>query len=179
MSRLPVIVAQGGIGPAGRTSGFHAARRLVIDALDGGTAASTLASLSRLTGIPAEEHQALLDATLIRKLDGTLFNADEVLRHKAMTTKRASEMLLPRRSLPSPLPAGWLVHDTDNKTVVRVIVPEEQSLLVPETFSLPVHAAGQLPTGFHPEKRYPARSHPRGLAMTVYGGVQCCAFSGY
>ncbi len=169
MSRLPLIVAQGGIGPAGRTSGFHAYKRMVIDALEGAEAQSTLASLSRLTGLSVDDPEALLDATLVRKLDGTLFDADKVLRHKAMTTKGTSTVVLSRRQLPTPVPARWQVEDTEDKTQVKVTMPADQAMLVPEYFSLPVHAAGQLPTGFHPEKLYPSRNHPRGLAMTVYG----------
>ena len=169
MSRLPVIVAQGGISSAGRTSGFHAYRRLVIDALDESLKASTFTSLSRLTGLAAADRQALLDATLIRKLDGSLFDADAIVNHRLMVTRGTSEIVLPRRQLPIPLPAGWTVTDTENRIEVRVSMPEGQSLLLPETLVLPVHAAGQLPTGFKPEKLYPSRNHPRGLAMTIYG----------
>ncbi len=178
MSRLPLIVAQGGIGPAGRTSGFHAYKRMVLDSLDSRESMQTLTSLSRLTGISADERQALLDATLIRKLDGSLFDADAVLRHKAMSLKGASTMLLSRRQLPDPLPAGWQVADTEDKALVQVSVPADQTMLIPETFALPVHAAGQLPTGFHPEKLYPSRNHPRGLAMTVYGASDAISSMG-
>ncbi len=169
MFRLPVIVAQGGINAAGRTSGFHGYRRLVLDALSESSVASTLQSLSSLTGIAVTERQALLDATLIRKLNSNLFDADAVISHRAMTLRERSEILLPRRQMPATLPAGWQVTDTDDRLTVKVSLPAEQTLLVPDLLSLPVHAAGQLPTGFDPEDLYPSRSHPRGLAMSVYG----------
>ncbi|CAM3506924.1 beta-ketoacyl synthase [Parendozoicomonas haliclonae] len=178
MSRLPVIVAQGGIGPAGRTSGFHAYRRLVFDALSAPQASSTLASLSRLTGLAADNADALLASTLVRKLDGSLFDADAVLNHRALTAQGTAELLLSRRQLPSPLPAGWVVNETADRKIVKVTMPAGQALLVPETISLPVHAAGQLPTGFKPEALYPARSHPRGLAMTVYGASDAISSMG-
>ncbi|WP_281648320.1 beta-ketoacyl synthase [Parendozoicomonas sp. Alg238-R29] len=176
--RLPLIVAQGGIGPAGRTSGFHAYRRMVIEILESGEAMATLNSLSRLTGIAVEDRAALLNATLIRKLDGTLFDADAVTRHKAMTTKGRSEMLLSRKQLPTPVPTSWQVTATEDKALVKVVIPEGQPLLVPESFSLPVHAAGQLPTGLHPEKLYASRNHPRGLAMTIYGASDALSSMG-
>ena len=177
-SRLPLIVAQGGIGPAGRTSGFHAYRRLVLDRIDSADAMATLNSLSRLTGLAVDDREALLNATLVRKLDGSLFDADAVLRHKAMSTKGTSEMLLSRKQLPTPVPASWQVTDTEDKALVKVIIPEGQPLLVPETFGLPVHAAGQLPTGFRPEKLYASRNHPRGLAMTIYGASDAVSSMG-
>ncbi len=169
MFRLPVIVAQGGINAAGRTSGFHGYRRLVLDALGESSVTATLQSLSSLTGIPVTERQALLDATLIRKLNTNLFDADAVLSHRSMMVRERSEILVARRQLPATLPVGWQVTDTADKLTVKVSLPAEQTLLVPDLLALPVHAAGQLPTGFNPEDLYPSRSHPRGLAMSVYG----------
>jgi acetoacetyl-[acyl-carrier protein] synthase len=41
-------------------------------------------------------------------------------------------------------------------------------VMVKDSFVSPVNTAGQLPTGFAPEKLYPSRNHPRGLQMTLY-----------
>lgn len=178
MSRLPVIVAQGGINAAGRTSGFHAYRRMVIDALNKPLKDSTFRSLAQLTGMDVNDHRALLDATLIRKLENSLFDADAVPGHRLMTSKGHSEMVIARRQLPSPLPAGWQVFDTEDRLTVKVSMPAGQEWLLPETLALPVHAAGQLPTGFEPEWLYPSRSHPRGLAMTIYGASDAVSSMG-
>ncbi|WP_211824035.1 beta-ketoacyl synthase [Kistimonas asteriae] len=168
MSRLPVIVAQGGIGPAGRTSGFNAYCRLVFEALGQTQATHTLSSLAALTGGNPADQQGLLDATLIRKLDGTLFDPDHTPLHNLLKVQDGSQLVLRRRQLPKVLPAGWQVTELDSDRVL-VSLGSEQSLLVPATQPSPVYAAGQLPTGFHPETLYQSRNHPRGLAMTVYG----------
>ncbi len=168
MSRLPVIVAQGGIGPAGRTSGFNAYCRLVFEALGQEQADHTLSSLAALTGGDSIDQQRLLDDTLIRKLDGTLFDPDHTPLQNLLKVQDGSQLILRRRQLPKDLPSGWQVTELDSDRVL-VNFGSEQSLLVPATQPSPVYAAGQLPTGFHPEKLYQSRNHPRGLAMTVYG----------
>jgi acetoacetyl-[acyl-carrier protein] synthase len=50
---------------------------------------------------------------------------------------------------------------------VRLDGPAE--ILLPAERRSEVHAAGQLPSGFDPGALYPARNHPRGLQMTIFG----------
>lgn len=168
MSGLPVIVAQGGIGPAGRTSGFNACCRLVLEALEQRQADHTLISLAALTGRDSADQERLLDGTLIRKLDGTLFDPDHTPVHNLLKVQDGSQLVFRRCQLPGDLPPEWQVTGLDSDRV-RVNLDNEQLLLVPATRPSPVYAAGQLPTGFHPERLYQSRHHPRGLAMTVYG----------
>lgn len=168
MSRLPVIVAQGGIGPAGRTSGFNAYCRLVFEALGEESVQHTLTSLSALTGKNLGDRQGLLDTTLIRKLDGTLFDPDHTPLNNSLNVQDGSQFILRRCHMPKNLPANWVVTELDSDRI-QVSLSSEQSLLLPATQPSLVYAAGQLPTGFHPETLYQSRSHPRGLAMTIYG----------
>ncbi|MCY4473081.1 MAG: beta-ketoacyl synthase [Kistimonas sp.] len=178
MSRLPLVVAQGGISSAGRTSSFNAYRRLVLDAMEPGVAQQTLASLASLTGLPVEDGQALLSGSLVRELDESVFSAEAKMVHRALSAQEGVDVLLARQQLPDPLPPGWQLTETRNPELVRVLLPSGQPFLVPETRGIPVRAFGQLPSGFQPEKLYPSRHHPRGLAMTVYGASDAISAMG-
>ena len=95
MANLPVIVAFGGINPAGRASGHHAYRRMVVDVLDDEKRDSTWTNLAALTGKLSKVDNQWLDAvgqpvelgsaisalipeltqsTLIRKLEDNIFD---------------------------------------------------------------------------------------------------------
>jgi acetoacetyl-[acyl-carrier protein] synthase len=50
MARLPIITGFGGINAAGRSSGHHGYRRMVIDALPSAQVQATYHSLAALTG---------------------------------------------------------------------------------------------------------------------------------
>lgn len=178
MSRLPLVVAQGGISSAGRTSSFHAYRRLVLDAMDKAAEQETLASLACLTGQTKEDRQSLLAATLIRELDESVFSAEAQVVHRRLSAREGADLLLARHQLPPSLPSGWQQVATTDPEVVRVVLPPGQNLLVPEHSSVPVRSFGQLPSGFEPEKLYPSRHHPRGLAMTVYGASDAVSAMG-
>ena len=52
---------------------------------------------------------------------------------------------------------------------VEVTVEGDLDVMLNDTRSSRVLAAGQLPTGFNPESLYQSRSHPRGLQLTVFG----------
>ena len=103
MANLPVIVAFGGINPAGRASGHNAYRRMVVDVLDDEKRDSTWTSLAALTGKLSKVENQWLDAagqpvelgsaisalipeltqsTLIRKLDDNLFDPSRLLFHR-------------------------------------------------------------------------------------------------
>ena len=175
MSRLPVIVGIGGINPAGRSSGHHGYRRLVIDNLGTEMADDTwqsLAGLMQLSGpLTAEQKGFIRQHTLVRKLENNLFEPNAILVHKnARLNPSASEPMtfaLKRNQLPDSIPPGWQVTSLDN---VNVLVTADQHLdiLFPDSRASRVNSGGQLPTGFNPETLYQSRNHPRGLQLTVY-----------
>ena len=178
MSRLPVIVAQGGVSPAGRTSGFHGYRRLVLESLDSQSQEETLAALRALRNLPGESsREDILSATLIRKLENNLFDSSAIAMHQAIAAEAGSEIILSGRRLPSPLPDQWQLEKlADGRVKVRIT--GTQQLMVPSTRSSQVSVAGQLPGGFAPEKLYQSRHHPRSLAMTVFGASDAISSAG-
>ena len=194
MSHLPVIVSFGGISPAGRSSFHYGYRRLVFSALSHADRERTLQNLAVLTGqirqesgvwLDASNHpvdlqlylqakrQSLLDGTLIRKLESTLFDPARLLVQNPVTLEAPSadgtlEFTLPVRKLPAVMPDDWQLLDNDGKTC-RIRTHNGLDVLVRDYYKCPVNTAGQLPTGFTPDALYPSRSHPRGLQMTIFG----------
>lgn len=175
MSRLPVIVGFGGINPAGRSSGHHGYRRLVIDNLGAKLADETwqsLAALMQLGGpLTTEQKSFMRHHTLVRKIENNLFDPTNILVHKtARLAAAAAEPLtftLKRNQLPDVIPPGWQVSTLDTGNVL-VTASEHLDVLFPDARASRVNSAGQLPTGFDPEKLYQSRNHPRGLQLTVY-----------
>ncbi|MDD7804674.1 MAG: beta-ketoacyl synthase [Endozoicomonas sp. (ex Botrylloides leachii)] len=178
MSKLPVIVAQGGISSAGRTSGFHGYRRLVIDALCQRDKQHTLKALAVLDSREnSDTEQAILDNSLVRRLDNSLFDSRAIYHHHALDMQQCSTLVLSDRRLPNPLPKGWAVIKREQGRV-HLNVSAPHRLMLPSNRAIAVNAAGQLPTGFHPEKLYQSRHHPRSLAMTIYGASDAIHSSG-
>ena len=183
MSRLPVIVGYGGINPAGRVSFYHAYRRLVIDVLDDAKRDKTFRSLGQVMGLPAdttadpETRQHMLDHTLLRKI--------ESFDTRAIPWQRAAKLnadelkfVITRRQLPEQLPPNWQVRGIDDKNI-EVTVTEHLNVLLPDSRSSRVTSAGQLPTGFAPDKLYQSRNHPRGLQLAVYGSSDAIHSTGF
>lgn len=176
MSRLPLIVGFGGINPAGRSSFHHAYRRLVIDALPIAVADRTLQSLAALMKVGDElQGQArrdyILAHTLIRKIERSAFDVEQVPWNRRMQLqgeRGAVEFVLRRKQLPEALPDNWQLRDLGDDRVA-VTVTESVDVLLPTHRRFEVSSAGQLPTGFDPAAYYPARNHPRGLQMSVFG----------
>lgn len=176
MSRLPVIVGFGGVNPAGRSSLHHGYRRMVIDKLGTDAQDKTFASLAALMNrdgsTSEEDRQFILDHTLIRRLETNLFDANNIPLHKRATIKSTSAdaitFSLKRNHVPDNPPENWELKENEDGTV-DVTVPGDLDILFNDTRSSRVLAAGQLPTGFEPEKLYQSRNHPRGLQLTVFG----------
>ncbi len=176
MSRLPVIVGFGGVNPAGRSSLHHGYRRMVIDKLSpeaqGRTFASLAALMNRDDASSAESRQWIMDHTLIRRLETNLFDAGSIPLHKRAkiqgTASDAISFRLRKNHVPDNPPANWQISDKDDGTV-EVTVTGDLDVLFNDTRSSRVLAAGQLPSGFEPEKLYQSRNHPRGLQLTVFG----------
>lgn len=184
MMRLPVIVGFGGISAAGRSSGHHGYRRMVIDALGLNQADQTYLSLASLMGLEGELSSGLKEqirsGTLVRRIEKNHFNVDAILWNKRLVAHSADQPLTfvaQRKHLPDHLPEGWQLKDVDDKQV-RVESEQGMAVLLPTTREGAVKAAGQLPSGFDPSKTYRARSHPRGLQMTVYGASDALASCG-
>lgn len=181
--RLPVLIAAGGVNPAGRISGHHAYRRMVIDALPQEKAAQTWKALATLMGKPATpEHQAYLrNHTLVRRIESQHMNVDAIPQHRAVNLTGASDapltFRLRKRQLPDTVPAGWAIRAVDDDTV-EVQCSEGLAAFIPESRQSRVQVAGQLPTGFDPEKLYASRSHPRGLAMTIFAASDALGSAG-
>jgi acetoacetyl-[acyl-carrier protein] synthase len=196
MAKLPVIAGFGGINPAGRASGHHAYRRLVIDALSDELSRNTWASLAALTGQLHNEdgkwHNSsgelmdfdnaltaltpgLKQSTLIRKLETNLFDPSQLLYHRRASFPGSESNPLRfeirKKHLPSPLPPGWTVSEasSDSKHKLRITATDNFDVLLRCYRQAPVNSAGQLPSNFNPAALYPSRNHPRALQLTVYG----------
>lgn len=193
MARLPVITGFGGINAAGRSSGHHGYRRLVIDALPKSQAQATYHNLAALTGQLKKQDGIWLDrggseiqldsylsqlapalrqGSLIRELENNLFDPNRLPYNRNVSLGSASDKPLQfemrRKDLPSPLPAGWTVNDAQSKGQVSVSASENLEIVLQSARETAVHSAGQLPSGFDPAQLYPARNHPRGLQLTVF-----------
>lgn len=179
MSRLPVIVGFGGINPAGRSSGHHSYKRLVVDKLKSQEADATWRALGSLMQLAPEMRltdtgkQYMRDHSLIRKIEHNLFDPAHILVQKAAqlgtpTSTAPISFTIKRNQLPEIIPPGWEVTEIES-TRVLVKVSGELNVLFPDSRDSRVKSAGQLPTGFNPESLYQSRHHPRGLQLTVYG----------
>ncbi len=183
MSRLPVIVGFGGINAAGRISFHHAYRRLVADALGEADRALTYRSLSTLMNLQEDpqrpETRAYIDDhTLIRRIE--LFDPETIRWNREASLAAAGaplEFVIAKRQLPSVLPDGWRVDEHDTRSV-KVTVDGNLKALLPDQRVSRVSSAGQAPTGFNPAALYPARSHPRGLQLTVFAASDTVRSSG-
>jgi acetoacetyl-[acyl-carrier protein] synthase len=171
LSRLPLIVGFGGINPAGRSSGHHGYRRMVIDRLHHSLADSTYKSLASLMNLATVDKQYILDHTLVRQIENNLFDPSSIRINKTAQLSGSSDsnlvFSLKRNQLPRSIPPGWIINEI-NHTLVEVTIDQNIDILFPDHRVSKVQSAGQLPSGFEPEKLYQARNHPRGLQLTVY-----------
>ena len=174
MQSLPVIVALGGVNPAGRISGHHAYRRLVIDALSDRDADPTWESLAVLMGVDdsrdSEQRRWMAEHTLIRHIEH--FDPQRINQNRRMRVSpvpgETIRFRMPRRDLPEQLPEGWQVDSLDQRSV-QVEITGTSNLLLPDTRRSRVTSAGQLPTGFDPGQSYQSRNHPRTLELSIWG----------
>lgn len=194
-SRLPVIVGFGGFSAAGRSSGHHAYRRMVLESLPARDRQETLAGLALMMGlIEVDEHDveeyariggerlsleqieaefgpAVLEGTLIRRIDKTFFDVDALHWQKSATLSCESQPLVfeaGRRDLPEPLPSSWTITELDGGRV-RITVAGAVDVKFDSFRELPIKSAGQLPRGFDPAALYNAHFHPRALQLAVIG----------
>jgi acetoacetyl-[acyl-carrier protein] synthase len=166
---------------------------LIIDQLDQAAAQETYADLAQLMGLTRNDNGQVVDRngnaisqaeitrqyagqikdnTLIRRLENNLFDRDAIPENKTATLAAEAgkpiSFTLKRKQLPADIPANWQITDLADNSV-KVDIADQLEVFLPSTRSSGVQSAGQLPTGFDPEKLYQARNHPRGLQMTIYG----------
>lgn len=176
MARIPIITGFGGINTAGRSSFHHAYRRLILDSLPKVKVDQTyrsLASLMKLGFDGSEQQQQFIrDHTLIRRIEEQRFKVDGIDINKRMPVSvcgnESASFITKARNLPKHIPENWSIIDIEDK-MVRVDIQGDTEFMLPTRRDIAVQAAGQLPSGFDPGTLYPARSHPRGLQMAVYG----------
>lgn len=192
MSSLPVIVGFGGFNAAGRSSGHHAYRRMIIESLPTQERQETLAGLAVLMGLLTFEDNAyrdaddrpyelaeierqfgpaILEGTLIRRIDPALFDVDAAHWQKSASLSGSEAPMsfeLSERDLPEPLPSDWQVQTLDDRRV-KVTLTGTLDVKWDSFRALPVKSAGQLPKGFDPGTLYNSRFHPRALQLTVIG----------
>lgn len=172
---LPVIVSMGGLNAAGRSSGHHGYRRLVLEQLSDAQQQQTLAALAAMSGQSApsagsREAAALLEGTLIRRLESSYFDPDHIPWFTPLDTQdhkgRPLQFECRRKQLPAILPENWVLSPVcDDKVQVRI--EGGGRVHIPNYRRAPSQAAGQLPSGFNPAELYDARFHPRGLQLAV------------
>ncbi len=173
-SQLPVIVGFGGYNAAGRSSGHQGYKRMVFESLNAEQKSHTVSSLSRLMGLPEADEQAVLNGTLIRRIESNHFDADATPLTKKFTLEpshgSSASFTVSRRQLPTMPPENWCIEPLDEEgKKFRVTVPDQQEVKVDTREPIAVKTAGQLPNGFNPGEHYRSLHHPRGLQMAVLG----------
>ncbi len=147
---------------------------MVIDALPAAVAASTYRSLAGLMNIhkytdDTATREYIAAHTLVRKIE--LFDAASIpwQRNVALSpTGSALTFKMQRRQLPDRVPPDWQISAAGEKDVT-VSIPGRFHALIEDMRASKVTSAGQVPTGFDPERLYQSRNHPRGLALTIFG----------
>lgn len=201
LARLPIIVGFGGFNAAGRSSGHHAYRRMVIESLATQERQETLAGLAIMMGLISfvegsyrdQNNQPIdlaaiemrfgaeiLDGTLIRRIDKTFFDVDATHWQKSAALGAGDAPLvveLRKRDLPEPVPADWQVEEIDADRV-RVTSPSGLNVKFDSYRDLPVKSAGQMPRGFNPGALYSSHYHPRALQLAVIGASDALQSTG-
>jgi len=182
MQKLPVIVGFGGINAAGRSSFHHAYRRMVNEALNEEDLAPMFEGLSKLMKMEdASDREAMLNHTLIRKIEPQTFDTDNVKTHRKTVMKAEGEALkfeTRKRQLPANLPENWKVEDIGGGKV-SVTVEGEMEVMTQDTYKSAVTSAAQLPTGFDPAEFYTSRNQPKGLQLAVFGASDALHSMGF
>ncbi len=147
---------------------------MVIDALPGAIAASTYRSLAGLMNIhkytdDAATRDHINAHTLVRKIE--CFDTAAIPWQRNVTLSPTGESLafkMQRRQLPDRVPGEWQIT-ADGEKDVLVTLPGKLHALMEDMRGSRVTSAGQVPTGFDPNRLYQSRNHPRGLALTIFG----------
>ncbi|MBD3895557.1 beta-ketoacyl synthase [Halomonas sp. ML-15] len=192
----------GGVNAAGRTSGHQAYRRTVLAALHKDDQEQTLLGLAAMMRLaqPSEDdtwqdasgepldaaalveryRQRVLDHTLIRRIEDPRFNEDGIPanRQAQLAIDAPMTFRVRRRQLPDTLPETWQVREIDRHQLEVSVPAGTLDVMLPERRPAQVRAAGQLPSGFEPNRFYRSVHHPRGLSMSIFGASDCLGQSG-
>ena len=175
MQRTPVIVGFGGVNAAGRSSGHQGYRRTVAEALDDEPREAMWRSLATLTNhrgpLDDAARRRLAADTLVRSIAGGPFDPEGAPWNRGVKLASPNGPVhfeISRRNLPDHLPPGWRVAASDDQRVT-IEIENDCEIFVPDKRSIGVGAGAMLPTGFDPEALYQARSHPRGLQLSIFG----------
>ncbi|WP_459874459.1 beta-ketoacyl synthase [Halomonas shantousis] len=192
----------GGVNAAGRTSGHHAYRRTVLEALPDAVQAQTLMALAAMmqlvvrtddgawqdasgerlddADVVTRYRQQVLDHTLIRRIEDARFGDEGIPANREARLDLSAPLTFQvrRRQLPDAVPEHWQVREIDRQQVEVTVPAGSLDVLLPERRHALVRTAGQLPTGFTPERLYRSVHHPRGLSMAVFGASDCLGQSG-
>ncbi|SMF29362.1 acetoacetyl-[acyl-carrier protein] synthase [Alteromonadaceae bacterium Bs31] len=171
---LPLIVGFGGYNAAGRSSGHQAFQRMILESLGQQSRQHTLQSIGKLMGQETFDEQAVLDGTLVRRIEPDFFSVANTPSGKKITLRAdeqsPAKFVIAGKDLPHPLPDHWTAQPMDDGGKrYQVSIDSDQTLILSCTSKMPVQAAGQLPSGFDPSKYYRSQNHPRGLQMSVLG----------
>lgn len=173
MAKLAVIVGQGGMNSAGRTSGFHSYKRMICDALSASQIQDTWQDFAKRMGISnsatlsTDEIQQIKDGTLIRRIK--LFDPDKVtFHHKAQLKASTAAFTMSKVKLSPELTSKLKIQKLETGEMYAE-TDEQLDILIPDGIKNPVSSAGSIPEGFDPGELYHSPHHPRGIKLTVYG----------
>ena len=202
MTALPLIVGMGGINASGRSSFHQGFRRIIIDKLNAEARQETFVGLATLMNLVKLENgrlvdsegntvakqdiekvfgKAILEGTLIRKIEKNHFDPDATPVHQKITMQKAENAIcfeMRKKDLPAPLPATWKVTELEEKQV-RVEIEGDIEVKHNTVRNNPIKAAGQFPTGFEPANLYNSRYQPRGLQTTIFGAADAIHSTGF
>lgn len=123
--------------------------------------------------VDAKMEAQILKHTLLRRIEPSLFDVDAMPAQQSVVVPgnqtQPVNLLIKRKDLPNPIPQNWSVQSSQNQNeMVKVSVSADLSCRIEQGRVSGVQSGGQLPSGFQPEKLYPARQHPKGLSLAIY-----------
>src|SRR5690606_26002809 len=123
-----------------------------------------------LAEIEAEFGAAVMEGTLIRRIEKELFDVDAAHWQKSAALRSSEPLVfeLHRRDLPEPVPSTWVLEELEDNRL-RVTARDGLSVKFDSYRELAVKSAGQLPRGFDPGALYNSHFHPRALQLAVIG----------
>lgn len=171
-SHLPLIVGFGGYNAAGRSSGHRAYQRLIFESLTASEQSQLIQSLAHLMAAPEKSRNAVLNDTLIRRIESAYFDVENTPVGKNITLKADGNspvsFVIAGKDLPDPIPEHWRADPIDAaRKRYQITVDSDQTMLLKCASKMAVQSAGQLPTGFDPGSHYRSQHHPRGLQMAI------------
>lgn len=173
MPKLAVIVGQGGMNSAGRTSGFHSYKRMICDVLSDSQLHDTWQDFAKRMQIATNTELTSADiekiklGTLIRRIK--LFDPDRVqFNHNAKIKSLGTVFSINKTKLSPELINKLKIEKLESGELIAQ-TEDELEILIPDTVKSHVSSGGEIPEGFDPGKLYHSIHHPRGLQLTVYG----------